>query len=36
MLSAQERPAREQGRIVVDSGDGGRQLAAFLIAAKLV
>lgn len=36
VLSAQERPAREQGRIVVDSGDGGRQLAAFLIDAKLV
>ena len=36
VLSAEERPAREQGRIVVDSGDGGRQLAAFLIDAKLV
>ncbi len=36
VLSAEERPAREQGRIVVDSGDGGRQLAAFLIDSRLV
>ncbi|WP_413452347.1 electron transfer flavoprotein subunit beta/FixA family protein [Georgenia phoenicis] len=36
VLSAEQRPAREQGRIVTDSGDGGRQLAEFLIGAKLV
>ncbi|MBD8063547.1 electron transfer flavoprotein subunit beta/FixA family protein [Oceanitalea stevensii] len=36
VVSAEERPAREQGRIVTDSGDAGRQLAEFLIDAKLV
>ncbi len=36
VLSAEERPSREQGRVVTDSGDGGRQLAEFLIDAKLV
>ena len=36
VLSAAERPAREAGRIVTDSGDGGAALAAFLIDAKLV
>ena len=36
VVSAQPRPAREQGRIVIDSGDGGRRLAAFLVESKLV
>ncbi|WP_324649823.1 electron transfer flavoprotein subunit beta/FixA family protein [Georgenia sp. H159] len=36
VLSAEPRPAREQGRIVTDSGDGGQQLADFLIATRLV
>ncbi len=36
VLSAQPRPAREQGQIVTDSGDGGQRLAEFLIGAKLV
>ncbi|HLT85234.1 MAG TPA: electron transfer flavoprotein subunit beta/FixA family protein [Phototrophicaceae bacterium] len=36
VLSAEPRPAREQGRIVTDSGDGGEQLAGFLIESRLV
>ncbi|QDB80032.1 electron transfer flavoprotein subunit beta/FixA family protein [Georgenia sp. 311] len=36
VLSAEPRAAREQGRIVTDSGDGGRQLAEFLIESRLV
>ena len=36
VLSAQPRAAREQGRIITDSGDGGRQLAEFLIESRLV
>lgn len=30
VTAVRERPAREQGRIVQDAGDGGAQLAAFL------
>jgi len=36
VLSAQPRAGRDQGRIVTDSGDGGRQLAEFLIESRLV
>jgi len=36
VLAAEPRPAREQGRIVTDSGDGGQQLADFLISTRLV
>ena len=36
VLSAAPRPAREQGQIVADSGDGGRRLAEFLIESRLV
>ena len=34
--SATPRPARTQGTIVTDSGDGGKQLAAFLSAQKFI
>jgi electron transfer flavoprotein beta subunit len=30
------RPSREQGRVITDTGDGGDQLARFLVDAKLV
>lgn len=33
--SAAERPAREPGRIITDSGDAGAQLAAYLVENKL-
>lgn len=36
VLSAEPRPAREQGSIVTDSGDGGERLAQFLIESQLV
>ncbi len=35
VLSAEPRPAREQGRIVTDSGDAGERLAEFLIDSQL-
>lgn len=35
VLAAAERPPREQGRIITDSGDAGAQLAAYLVENKL-
>lgn len=36
VVTVAERPAREAGRIVTDSGDGGAALAAYLIDSQLV
>ncbi|MFC4555945.1 electron transfer flavoprotein subunit beta/FixA family protein [Georgenia faecalis] len=36
ILRSAARPGRQQGRIVTDSGDGGAQLAAYLVENKLV
>jgi len=36
VVSAAARPARQAGTKVVDEGDGGRQLAQFLVEKKLI
>ncbi|MDN4486867.1 electron transfer flavoprotein subunit beta/FixA family protein [Demequina sp. SYSU T00039] len=36
MIAARQRPAREAGIKITDSGDAGEQLAAFLVSSRLV